>query len=142
MKVKKIPMRMCVGCKELKPKKELLRIVVLPTGVIEVDRTGKKSGRGVYVCDSMDCFNKAYENHGLEKSLKRPVSKDVYEALKALNVEKETAVYIGDSDVDINTAKNSGLPCISVLWGFRDKDFLIGNGATTFISKPIELLDY
>ena len=46
MKVKKIPMRMCVGCKELKPKKELLRIVVLPTGVIEVDRTGKKSGRG------------------------------------------------------------------------------------------------
>ena len=75
MKVKKIPMRMCVGCKELKPKKELLRIVV--------DRTGKKSGRGVYVCDSMDCFNKAYENHGLEKSLKRPVSKDVYEALKA-----------------------------------------------------------
>ena len=79
MKVKKIPMRMCVGCKELKPKKELLRIVVLPTGVIEVDRTGKKSGRGVYVCDDMDCFNKAYENHGLEKSL----SKDVYEALKA-----------------------------------------------------------
>lgn len=80
---KKIPMRMCVGCKELKPKKELVRIVVLPTGVIELDRTGKKSGRGVYVCDSMDCFNKAYENHGLEKSLKRPVSKDVYEALKA-----------------------------------------------------------
>lgn len=63
---KKIPMRMCVGCKELKPKKELVRIVVLPTGVIELDRTGKKSGRGVYVCDSMDCFNKAYENHGLE----------------------------------------------------------------------------
>lgn len=83
MKVKKIPMRMCVGCKELKPKRELVRIVVLPTGVIELDRTGKKSGRGVYVCDSMDCFNKAYENHGLEKSLKRPVSKDVYEALKA-----------------------------------------------------------
>lgn len=50
------------------------------------DRSGQdrqKSGRGVYVCDSMDCFNKAYENHGLEKSLKRPVSKDVYEALKA-----------------------------------------------------------
>ena len=83
MKVKKIPMRMCVGCKELKPKKELLRIVVLPTGVIEVDRTVKKSRRGWYVCDSMDCFHKAYEIPGLEKSLKRPVSKDVYEALKA-----------------------------------------------------------
>ena len=82
MKVKKIPMRMCVGCKELKPKKELLRIVALPTGIIEVDRTGKKSGRGVYICDNMDCFNKAYESHGLEKSLKRPVYKEVYEALK------------------------------------------------------------
>lgn len=83
MKVKKIPMRKCVGCGELKPKKELLRIVALPTGVIEVDRTGKKSGRGVYICDDIECFNNAYETHGLEKSLKRPVSKDVYEALKA-----------------------------------------------------------
>lgn len=82
MKVKKIPMRMCVGCKELKPKKELLRIVALPSGLIELDRTGKKSGRGVYVCDDIECFIKAYESHGLEKSLKRPVSKDVYDALK------------------------------------------------------------
>ena len=75
-------MRMCVGCKELKPKKELLRIVALPSGLIELDRTGKKSGRGVYVCDDIECFTKAYESHGLEKSLKRPVSKDVYDALK------------------------------------------------------------
>lgn len=82
MKVRKIPMRKCVGCGALKPKKELLRIVALPTGEMEVDRTGKKSGRGVYICDSMDCFQKAYDNHGLEKSLKRPVSRDVYEALK------------------------------------------------------------
>ena len=82
MKVKKIPMRMCVGCKELKPKKELLRIVALPTGLIELDRTGKKSGRGVYVCDDIECFAKAYGSHGLERSLKRPVSKDVYDALK------------------------------------------------------------
>lgn len=82
MKVKKIPMRMCVGCKELKPKKELLRIVALPTGLIELDRTGKKSGRGVYMCDDIECFTKAYESHGLERSLKRPVSKDVYDALK------------------------------------------------------------
>ena len=56
MKLKKIPMRMCVGCKELKPKKELLRIVALPTGIIELDRTGKKSGRGVYICNSSECF--------------------------------------------------------------------------------------
>lgn len=83
MKLKKIPMRMCVGCKELKPKKELLRIVALPTGIIELDRTGKKSGRGVYICNSSECFQKAFDSHhGLERSLKRPVSRDVYDAIK------------------------------------------------------------
>lgn len=82
MKLKKIPMRMCVGCKELKPKKELLRIVALPTGIIELDRTGKKSGRGVYICNSSECFQKAFHSHGLERSLKRPVSRDVYDAIK------------------------------------------------------------
>lgn len=82
MKVKKIPMRRCVGCGEQKPKKELLRIVALPTGEIEVDRTGKKSGRGVYICDNAECFAKAFDSHGLERSLKRPVSRDVYTALK------------------------------------------------------------
>ena len=51
-------------------------------------------------------------------------------------------VYIGDSDVDIATARNSHLPCISVLWGFRDRDFLINHGATTFISTPQEILNY
>ena len=82
MKLKKIPMRMCVGCKELKPKKELLRIVALPTGIIELDRTGKKSGRGAYICNSSEWFQKAGEAHGLERSLKRPVSRDVYDAIK------------------------------------------------------------
>lgn len=82
MKVKKIPMRRCVGCGEQKPKKELLRIVALPIGEIEVDRTGKKSGRGVYICDNAECFAKAFDSHGLERSLKRPVSRDVYMALK------------------------------------------------------------
>jgi len=60
----------------------LLRIVALPTGVIEVDRTGKKSGRGVYVCNNSECFQKAFDSHGLERSLKRPVSREVYMALK------------------------------------------------------------
>lgn len=92
MKQKKITMRMCVGCKELKPKKELLRVVALPTGIIELDRTGKKSGRGVYVCDNIECFEKAYESHGLEKSLKRPVSKEVYDSLKE-QIEKDDPVY-------------------------------------------------
>ena len=70
MKVRKIPMRKCVGCGELHPKKELIRIVALPTGEIEVDRTGKQSGRGVYICDKEECFKK------------RPVSREVYEALQ------------------------------------------------------------
>ena len=59
MKTKKIPMRRCVGCGESKTKKELIRIVALPSGMIELDRTGKKSGRGVYICDNLECFEKA-----------------------------------------------------------------------------------
>ena len=62
------------------------------------------------------------------------------EAFRLLGVDKEDAVYIGDSDVDVNTAKNVGIPCISVLWGFRDKEFLIENGATTFVETPQEIL--
>lgn len=70
---------------------------------------------------------------------KKPAPDTVIEALRELGVDKEGAVYIGDSDVDIMTAKNSGMPCVSVLWGFRDKEFLIEHGATTLISKPEEM---
>ena len=70
---------------------------------------------------------------------KKPAPDTVIEALRELGVDKEGAVYIGDSDVDIMTAKNSGMPCVSVLWGFRDKDFLLEHGATTLISKPEEM---
>lgn len=75
-----------------------------------------------------------------ENIRKKPAPDTVLEALRQLNVSKENAVYIGDSDVDIMTAKNSGLPCISVLWGFRDKDFLIEHGGSLFVDKPIEIL--
>ena len=71
---------------------------------------------------------------------KKPAPDTVFTALKTLGVGKENAVYVGDSDVDILTALNSGIPCISVLWGFRDRDFLQQNGAETFISAPEELL--
>ena len=71
---------------------------------------------------------------------KKPAPDTVIAALKALGVGQEGAVYVGDSDVDIETARNSGLPCISVLWGFRDREFLLHHGATTFISSPSELL--
>ena len=71
---------------------------------------------------------------------RKPAPDMVHQALKEMGVSAEGAVYVGDSDVDIQTAVNSGLPCISVLWGFRDKDFLIKHGAKTFISAPSELL--
>lgn len=75
-----------------------------------------------------------------ENIRKKPARDTVLEALRQLNVSKEDAVYIGDSDVDIMTAKNCDLPCISVLWGFRDKDFLIEHGGSLFVEKPIEIL--
>ena len=71
---------------------------------------------------------------------KKPSPDTVFEALRQLNVDKNNAVYIGDSDVDVMTAKNCGMPCISVLWGFRSKRFLIEHGASVFVEKPSEIL--
>lgn len=71
---------------------------------------------------------------------KKPAPDTVIEALRQLNVEKADAVYVGDSEVDIQTARNSGLPCISVLWGFRDKEFLAKHGGTIFVTEPGELI--
>lgn len=71
---------------------------------------------------------------------KKPAPDTVNEALRQLGVTRDNAVYIGDSDVDIDTARNSGMPCISVLWGFRDKEFLLEHGATTLVSKPEDIL--
>ena len=71
---------------------------------------------------------------------KKPAPDTVNEALSQLGEDGRHAVYVGDSDVDLQTARNAGLPCISVLWGFRDKDFLMANGATTFITSPEELI--
>ena len=72
---------------------------------------------------------------------KKPAPDTVLAALQQLGVGKESAVYVGDSDVDIETAHNAGLPCISVLWGFRDRDFLLAHGATTFAEHPKDLLE-
>ena len=69
---------------------------------------------------------------------KKPAPDTVFEALRQL--EFGNAVYIGDSEVDIETARNSGLPCISVLWGFRSRDFLLAHGATTFAEHPLDIL--
>lgn len=72
---------------------------------------------------------------------KKPDPTMVLQTLEGLGVSPERAVYVGDSDVDLQTAKNAGLPCISVTWGFRDREFLLQQGATTLISHPRELLE-
>lgn len=71
---------------------------------------------------------------------KKPAPDTVIEAMRQLGVTTEGAVYIGDSDVDIETARNSGMPCISVLWGFRDRDFLLQHGAKTLVDTPTDIL--
>ncbi len=70
---------------------------------------------------------------------KKPAPDTVIEAMRQLGVGREECVYVGDSDVDIDTAKNSGMPCISVLWGFRDKAFLLSHGATDLVASPAEI---
>ena len=87
-----------------------------------------------------DTIEVAIGEHEAQGIRKKPAPDTVNEAFRQLGVGKERAVYVGDSDVDILTARHSGLPCISVLWGFRDRDFLIQHGAETFISAPSELL--
>ena len=87
-----------------------------------------------------DTIEVAIGENEAEGIRKKPAPDTVIAALRQLGVGQEGAVYVGDSDVDIETARNSGLPCISVLWGFRDRDFLLQHGAKTFISNPSELL--
>ena len=78
---KKIPMRQCTGCREMKEKKELLRVIRTPQGELCIDETGKKNGRGAYLCRSRDCFTKARKNHGLERSLKQEIPAEIYDRL-------------------------------------------------------------
>lgn len=82
-KRKKIPMRMCLGCGQMKPKRELLRVVrAADNGDIRIDRTGKLAGRGAYICKNSECFEKAYKARKLEKALEHRIEPDVYEKLR------------------------------------------------------------
>ena len=76
---KKIPMRQCVGCREMKPKKELIRIIRTAENDLLVDATGKKNGRGAYICPRRECLDKAVKGKGIERSLKTAVSPDIYQ---------------------------------------------------------------
>ena len=81
MKTKKIPMRMCLGCGEMKPKRELIRVVKSKEGDISLDLTGKKSGRGAYICKRSECLKKAVGSKALEKAFKVSIPAEVYEQL-------------------------------------------------------------
>ena len=81
MAEKKIPLRKCLGCGEMKSKKELIRVVKSPEGEISIDLTGKKSGRGAYICHSKDCLIKAQKSKRLEKSFSTQISQEIYDAM-------------------------------------------------------------
>ncbi|MDD6207841.1 MAG: YlxR family protein [Clostridiales bacterium] len=78
---KKVPLRQCIGCGEMKPKKELVRIIKTPEGEIIADVTGKQNGRGAYICNDRGCVEKAQKSRAIERALKMPVPKEIYESL-------------------------------------------------------------
>ena len=82
MSVKKIPLRQCIGCGEMKSKKEMIRVIKTAEGEILLDATGRKNGRGAYLCPSMECFKKAVKGRGLERSFKMAIPREVYETLE------------------------------------------------------------
>lgn len=81
MAERKIPMRKCTGCGEMKPKKELIRVVKSPEGEISLDLTGKKAGRGAYICHSRECFDKARKAKRLEKAFETQIPDSIYEEM-------------------------------------------------------------
>ncbi|WP_059053474.1 RNase P modulator RnpM [Paenibacillus senegalimassiliensis] len=81
MKTRKVPLRKCVACQEMMPKKALIRVVRTPEGEVSIDLTGKKSGRGAYLCGKEACFKLAQKNRALDRALKAPVGAEVYEQL-------------------------------------------------------------
>ena len=83
VKPRKIPMRMCVGCREMKPKAQLLRVVKPAEGEARIDRTGKASGRGAYICPRPECLKKAQKTRALERALEAPISEEVFAQLAA-----------------------------------------------------------
>ena len=82
MSVKKIPLRQCIGCGEMKSKKEMIRVIKTAEGEILLDATGRKNSRGAYLCPSMECFKKAVKGRGLERSFKMAIPREVYETLE------------------------------------------------------------
>lgn len=80
--MKKVPMRKCVGCQEMKSKKEMIRVIRTSENEFLLDATGKKNGRGAYICANEECLAKAIKSKGLERSFKQSIPKEVYETLE------------------------------------------------------------
>lgn len=85
---KKKPTRKCMGCNESKEKKDLIRIVKSKEGVVEVDLTGKKNGRGAYICKNEDCLNQVIKSKRLQKALECEIEENVYESLRGVVIDK------------------------------------------------------
>lgn len=86
--MKKQPQRTCMGCNQKKDKKDLIRIVKNKDNEISIDRTGKKEGRGAYICDDVNCLEKVIKSKRLERVLKIPISKEIYESLRGVIIDK------------------------------------------------------
>ena len=82
MSMKKVPLRQCIGCQEMKSKKEMIRVIKTAEDEIMLDATGRKNGRGAYLCPSMECLKKAVKGKGLERSFKMASPKEVFETLE------------------------------------------------------------
>lgn len=95
--MKKIPLRMCSGCGEMKGKKELVRVVKNKEGEISLDLTGKKAGRGAYVCPSLDCLKKARKTRKIERSFSCKIPEELYDQMEAEMQKHTPVVPVGDS---------------------------------------------
>ena len=102
--IKKVPLRKCIGCNEMKNKKEMMRVLKTPEGEIVLDVTGRKNGRGAYLCFSKECLQKAIKNKGLERSLKMQIPQEEFSTEKAVKTGKAWLVIVSAEASD-NTKK-------------------------------------
>jgi uncharacterized protein len=100
MRPRKVPLRKCVACQQMMPKKELIRIVRTPDGAILVDLTGKKAGRGAYLCGKVSCFKLAKKSKALDRALKQPVGAEIYDQLEQDFIAVEDAFIASKDRVD------------------------------------------
>ena len=97
MRPRKIPLRKCVACQQMMPKKQLIRIVRTPEEAILIDLTGKKAGRGAYLCGKVECFKLAKKTRALDRALKQPVGAEIYDQLEQDFIEVEDT-FIANKD--------------------------------------------